>query len=153
MTETPSHKLPDDGFTYDLFDIFQEFSENENDHLELKRKIIAAGEELLHLLRSCRLDLGLNMREIHYHDGLQDNLDEFTALQDELQSAQVGLELQLLQTIINTLHLARIFSRAGYKDEADWYFDEAYRYANTIYDISERADALRTLIVVEQLLQ
>lgn len=70
MTETPRHKLPDDGFTYDLFDIFQELSENENYHLELKRKIIAAGEELLDLLRSCRLDLRLNAYEVHYHDGL-----------------------------------------------------------------------------------
>ena len=107
----------------------------------------------MHLLRSCRVDLRLNAYEVHYHDGLLNNLDEFIVLQNELQSAQAGHELQLLQTIINTLHLARIHSVAGYKDDAHWYYNEAYLYADAIYDISERADALRTLIVVEQLLQ
>ena len=153
MAETLSADSPDDDFVYNLSDIFQEFSENESEHLELKREIIAAGEELLHLLRSYDLDLGFNSYEIHYFKGFHKNLDEIIALQNELQTVQPDMESRLLQTIINTLHLARIFSKAGYKDEADWYFDEAYLFADTIYDISEKADALRALIVVEQLLQ
>lgn len=153
MSETLSADLPDDDFVYNLSDIFQEFSENESEHLELKREIIAAGEELLHLLRSYDLDLGFNSFEIHYLKGFHKNLDEILALQNELQTVQPDLESKLLQTIVNTLHLARIFSKAGYKDEADRYFNEAYFFADHISDISERADALRTLILIEQLLQ